>query len=223
MTPNTPTTGLAQDLIRIHKVITRSLYTSLIKGTEYRQSGLPRPELMQGYSRYIHCLAEVLDAHHRGEDLIAFPAFIKVLPSAPYAQLSADHHAVDKLLAPIPQAITELSGDTPDTGLKKITDILGKLSEIWEPHILIEEHFFSKDALNSALDLDEQKRIGEASTKYSQEHSEPPYWVVPFILYNLEPSDRAVMAANFPPVILDELVPIAWKDQWAPMKPFLLN
>jgi hypothetical protein len=223
MTPNTPTPDLAQDLIRIHKVITRALYTSLIKGTEYLQSGFPQPQLIQGYSNYIHCLSEVLGSHHRGEDLIAFPAFMKVMPSAPYAQLSADHHAVDMHLAIIRPAITDLSGDTPVKGLKVIVDTLGKLSTIWEPHILLEEHFFSKETINAAIDLDEQRRIGEAASKHSQEHSGPPYWVVPFILYNLDPEDRAVMAANFPPAILNELVPIVWKDQWAPMKPLLLD
>jgi hypothetical protein len=223
MTPTTPTPDLAQDLVRIHKVITRALYISLIKGREYLQSGFPQPQLLHGYSNYIHCLSEVLGSHHRGEDLIAFPAFMKVLPSAPYAQLSADHHVVDLLLASIPQAITDLSGYTPNKGQKAIVDTLGKLSAIWEPHILLEEHFFSKEAINAVINLDEQKRIGEAASKYSQEHSRPPYWIVPFILYNLEPDERALMAASFPPAIVNELVPVMWKDQWAPMKPFLLN
>jgi hypothetical protein len=218
MTPTSPTPDLAQDLVCIHKVITRAIYISLIKGREYLQ-----PQLIHGYSSYFHCLSEVLGSHHRGEDLIAFPAFMKVLPSAPYAQLSADHHAVEMLLVLIPQAITDLSRNTPNKGLKAIVDTLGKLSAIWEPHILLEEHYFSKEAINAVIDLDEQRRIGEAAAKHSQEHSGPPYWVVPFILYNLEHEDRATMAANFPPMILDELVPIVWKDQWAPMKPFLLN
>ncbi|OGN97410.1 MAG: hypothetical protein A2Z71_10890, partial [Chloroflexi bacterium RBG_13_50_21] len=208
MTPTNTTPDLAQDLIRIHKVITRALYTSLIKGREYFQSGFPQPDLLHGYSNYIHCLSEVLGSHHRGEDLIAFPAFMKVMPSAPYAQLSADHHAVEMLMISIPQALKDLSGETPNMGLQPIVDTLEKLSAIWEPHILLEEHFFSREAIKAAIDLDEQRRIGEAASTYSQEHSGPPYWVVPFILYNLEPDERAIMAANFPPAILNELVPI---------------
>jgi hypothetical protein len=223
MTPFQSTPSLALDLIRIHKVITRGLYTSLIKGREYLQSGFPQPELIHGYSRYIHCLNEVLGSHHMGEDLIAFPAFMKVLPSAPYAQLSADHHAIEMLLTSIPQAITDLSSDRLVIGLKVILDTLDKLSAIWETHMLLEETFFSKEAINGAINLEEQKRIGEAATKYSQEHSEPPQWVVPFILYNLEPEERVLMAANFPPMITEQLVPIVWKDQWAPMKPLLLD
>lgn len=223
MAPITPRPGLAQDLIRIHKVITRSLYISLIKGREYLQTGFPQPELSQGYPNYLHCLTEVISSHHLGEDLISFPAFMKPLPSAPYAKLSTDHHRIETLLMPIPQAIAELSGDTPQTGFTTIVDILGKLSAIWEPHILLEEHYFSRESMNAALSLEEQDRISAATSKYSQEHSEPAYLVIPFILFNLQPEDRASMAANFPPAIMNELVPIVWKDQWASMKPFLLN
>ncbi len=217
------TPSLAQDLIRIHKIITRGIYTSLIKGTEYLGHGVPKVEIIHGYAKYVHCLTEVLSAHHTSEDLIAFPAFMKYLPSAPYAQLSADHHAVEKLLTNMPEAIKDISGEPPSAGLEVIVANLEKLTAIWEPHILLEEHYFSKEAINSAINLDEQKRIGEASAKHSQEHSGPPQWVVPFFLYNLEPEERAIMAANFPPMVTNELIPNVWKDEWVPMKPFLLD
>lgn len=220
MTTTTP--NLAQDLIRIHKVITRALYISLIKGREYRQSGFPEQQLINGYTAYVHCLSEVLSTHHQGEDLIAFPAFMKVLPSAPYAQLSADHHAVELQLRNIPQALTDLSGEAPEKGFTELVDTLENLSTIWEPHILIEEHYFSKEAINGAIDPDEQRRISEASARHSQEHSGPPYWVIPFVLYNLEAEDRALVAENLPPAIVNELVPLTWKEQWAPMKPLLI-
>jgi hypothetical protein len=223
MTPPTPTPDLAQDLIRIHKVITRALYIGLIKGREYLHSGFPQPQLLHGYSSFIHCLVEVLRSHHQGEDLVAFPAFMKVLPSAPYAKLSTDHHSIEMLLTPITLVITDLLGDTSSRGLMAIVDTLGKLAAIWEPHILLEERYFSREAINAVISSVEQGRISEAASKHSQEHSGPPYWVVPFVLYNLEPEDRALMAANLPPMILNELVPKVWKDQWAPMKPFLLN
>jgi hypothetical protein len=46
---------------------------------------------------------------------------------------------------------------------------------------------------------------------------------VPFILYNLSAEDRAIMAQQMPPAVSQELVPIVWKEQWAPMVPFLLD
>ena len=123
----------------------------------------------------------------------------------------------------MPQAIIDLSGATPKAGMQVILATLENLDAIWEPHIDLEERYFSKDAINAAINLDEQKRIGDAFARLSQEHSGPPHWVIPFILYNLEPNERAMMAANLPPAIVNELVPIVWKDQWAPMKPLLLE
>jgi hypothetical protein len=43
------------------------------------------------------------------------------------------------------------------------------------------------------------------------------------MLYNLEGADRAHFMAVLPPEITQQLVPVVWKDEWAPMKPFLLD
>jgi hemerythrin-like domain-containing protein len=215
--------NLAQDLVRIHRVITRAINIDFNKGIEYLQSGFPTTETLHGYTSYTHCLAAVLGSHHTSEDIIAFPEFKKVLPSAPYARLTAEHEEVELLLASIRQALADISGNSPQGGLKTLVNTLQKISRVWGPHIHTEERHFSKEALEAAFSPEEEQKISEAASKHSQEHSEPPYWVVPFILYNLEQEDRAIMAANFPPMIMDELVPKVWKDQWAPMKPFLLD
>ena len=44
---------------------------------------------------------------------------------------------------------------------------------------------------------------------------------VPFLLYNSEPEDRAAFSSFMPPELTQQLVPIVWQDEWAPMKPFL--
>lgn len=217
------TPNLAQNLICIHKVITRGIAVGLSTGEGYLKTGFPVPQERLGYSSYTHCLATVLGAHHTGEDQIGFPEFKKVLPSAPYAQFSIDHHKVEMLLIDLRRAITDLSGDTPDYGLQGIVNGLDKISEIWYPHIKLEEENFSEKALNSVFSNEEQKRISDAVGKHSSEHSEPPYWVIPFVLFNLERTDRETMAATIPPTVVNELVPIVWKDQWAPMKPYLLE
>ena len=217
------TPNLAQDLVRIHKVITRGLEVSLSKGTEYLQAGFPQPQVLLGYSSYTHCLASVFGSHHQGEDLIFFPEFRKLIPSVPYGRLSNEHRAIEMRLVLISQAITDLSGNNQQNGLRMIVDTLGKISRIWVPHIQMEERYFSGETLNAVMDLEQQRRISEAASKYSQEHSGPPFWVVPFVLYNLGDEDRASMAATFPPEIMDELISNVWKDQWAPMKPLLLD
>jgi hemerythrin-like domain-containing protein len=220
MEPRTP--NLASDLIRIHKVITRGLNVCLVNGREYLQSGFPQPQALLGYSSYTHSLASVLGSHHTSEDLIAFPEFRSIIPSAPYAKLASDHNHIESLLDPLPPAIAQLSDDA-HKGLVSIQDTLRKISEIWEPHIQLEERYFSEATLNGVMSLEDQRRIGDAAAKYSQEHSGPPFWVVPFILYNLEPDERAVMAVSFPASIMEELIPKVWADQWAPMRPLLLD
>jgi hypothetical protein len=60
-------------------------------------------------------------------------------------------------------------------------------------------------------------------TKAPTEGAPPDPVLVPFILYNLSAEDRAIMAQQMPPAVSQELVPIVWKEQWAPMVPFLLD
>lgn len=220
MTTYTP--SLAQDLIRIHKVITRGLEVGLVKGKEYINSGVSEHQELPGYSNYIHCYVNVISSHHQAEDLIIFPEFHKVLPLAPYTQLAADHRWIEKILPSIPPAIEKLSYDAREEGLKTIIDSLSKINEIWGPHISMEEHFFSKEVLNGVMEIEEQLRISTEVNKYSQEHTSPPYWIIPFVLFNLEPDDREIMSSMMPAEIVNEMVPVTWKDQWTPMKPFLI-
>jgi len=51
----------------------------------------------------------------------------------------------------------------------------------------------------------------------------PHYLVVPFMLYNLEPGPRSILASRLPSEMTEQLVPVVWKDRWASMKPFLLE
>jgi hypothetical protein len=45
---------------------------------------------------------------------------------------------------------------------------------------------------------------------------------LPFFYFNLEPADRARLAAKMPPPLTQQLIPVDWKDAWAPMRPFFL-
>ncbi len=73
MTADQNQTGLAQDLLRIHRVITRALTVTLARGAEFMQTGFPDAGLRKGYTDYTKSLAVVLDGHHVGEDEVAFP------------------------------------------------------------------------------------------------------------------------------------------------------
>jgi hemerythrin-like domain-containing protein len=218
-----PTSELARGLLRIHKVITRGLEVGLRAGGEYLDKGFTQSQQLTGYAYYVYSLGADLKAHHTSEDMVVFPEARKVLPMAPYERLASDHQKIEKNLTPLFQAVADLSGEMPEKSVKLIVDALEKISAVWYPHIQVEESNFSEAAMSSAFPLGEQMRIGEAASKLSQEYATPPYWVIPFTLFNLEPEERKMMLALLPPAMMDELVLKAWKDQWSPMKPFLLD
>ena len=214
--------SLANDLLRIHKVITRGLRVGIEKGDQFIQNGFTDETTRKGYTDYVQALLLVLDAHHGGEDAIAFPAIQAKLPSAPYEKLSADHKVIEDRMHPIQEAVTAAAAGNDDA-MPSLVDSLRAVNALWSPHIQIEERHFTADALEPVMPVKEQGRISGAMSKHSQEVATPGYLSLPFVLYNLEPDDRAALAAFMPPMLVNELIPKAWKEQWAPMKPFLLE
>ena len=108
-----------------------------------------------------------------------------------------------------------------------LTDLnraLTKMSDLWHPHIQTEEGHFGVEVGAELFSIEEHIEMGQAFAKHSQEHATAPdYLMVPFMLFNLSAEERAIMAQAFPPIITQELVPVAWKEKWAPMAPFLLD
>ena len=73
------------------------------------------------------------------------------------------------------------------------------------------------------MSIEETIDMAQKASAHSQEHTQPASLAIPFLLYNLEGEDRAYMMAVMPPEITQQLVPIVWKDEWAPKKPILLD
>ncbi len=218
-----PTSELARGLIRIHKVITRGLEVGLREGRNYLDKGFSQGLALAGYSTYVYSLGATLKAHHTSEDQVVFPEIRNVLPMVPYERLASDHQKIEAQLKPLSEAVTNLSGGAPEKSVKSIMDALDQISAIWYPHIKVEESNFSEEVISTRFPLEVQMRIGQASSKVSQEYARPPYWVIPFTLFNLDPAERKQMEAALPPTMMDELVLKAWKEQWSSMKPFLLE
>jgi hypothetical protein len=217
------TANLAQDFVRIHRAITRGLTVGVARGEDFMRAGFPNPGIRQGYAFYIQSLLVVLKAHHMGEDEIAFPSLRKKLPSVPYERLSSDHQEIEALLESIGHAAANLTEEGSMVDLTLLVDGLRRIAAIWIAHIPLEETHFSQTALAAVMDPEEQDHLGMALAKHGQEHATPGYLAMPFVLYNLNAEDRAGMAAALPSMIMEELVPKVWKDQWAPMRPFLLD
>ena len=214
---------LAGDFLRIHRAITRGLNVSVSKGSEYLNKGFPDPDLQQGYVLYLQTLTAVLSAHHLGEDEVAFPALKLKFPDEPYGKLGSDHVEIEKRLIQIKNTLPGLASADSKASLAIAVEILKGILTIWAPHIQIEETSFKAAAIASAMTFDEQLQLSAKIGKYSQEHGGPPFFVLPFVLFNLEQADRAAMASGMPKELVEVLMPGEWKAKWAPMLPFLLK
>lgn len=216
-----PNVGI--ELLRIHSIITRALRVAIEQSQSFAERGYPSVTMREGFIRYVRSLVAVLDAHHKVEDQLAFPYFRDKFPNAPYDLLMAQHQNIVPMLDQLKTTIEEMAAHAQEgPSLNKLFLLLQRIDEIWHPHIRIEEDHFTVGILGSAIPPDEQIRLIKSFMEHSQQHAKPDFLVVPFLLYNLPPEQRSAMANAMPPIVTEQLVPVAWKAEWEPMKPFLL-
>jgi len=214
--------NLAQDLLRIHMIITRGLDVSIENTERFAAEGFASRQLRGGYRDYVTALLSFISAHHLSEDEVAFPYFEERLPEVPFDRLQEEHERIEEMLE---RAGEQLEGfdDELEPALRGLGAELREIRELWHPHISIEEEHFNVERLAEMLPVEEHLRVSAEMGKLSIEHAEPTYLVVPFALYNLPAGERGTLIRNMPPKVIDELVPVVWKEKWAPMKPFLLE
>jgi hypothetical protein len=211
-------------MLRVHRVITRGIKKSIEHCEEFARTGPPNAAIREGFLIYLRAMAGVLDAHHLGEDEVTFPYFREKMHDAPYEKLMADHRTIVGVLERLERAasaVAESAGSSES--LHSLHGVLGTLWSLWHPHIAIEETHWSPEAMAALMSEDENRELGQRIGENSQKHLHAPPVEIPFILYNLAPEDRETMAKAMPPVVTQQLVPLAWRAQWAPMKPFLLE
>ena len=90
-------------------------------------------------------------------------------------------------------------------------------------HIAIEEEHFTIARFASLMPPEEHSRLLGLFMQHMQQNTGPDYLIVPFLLYNSAPDNRAFFAGGMPPIVTQQLVPVVWKEKWAPMQPFLLT
>lgn len=217
-----PNIGAA--MVLIHHAITRGLELSRKQSITFELSEFPDQAIKEGFVTYVRTLGWVINAHHQGEDHVVFPYLRSKLPDAPYDQLLAEHQEMDVFLKEL-QATIEAVSTQAYTGnlLNSLNHSLTGLAELWAPHIEKEQFYLYDNARTEAvMDENEQIKLIQDVSKHSQQQGDPAF-MVPFVLYNLQPEERANMSQTMPPDLINNLVPIAWKKQWSPMQPFLLD
>jgi hemerythrin-like domain-containing protein len=215
--------NIAVSFFNIHNIITRGLRVSLENAQVILQGGFQDERTREGFFNYIRALTSVLNAHHRMEDEIAFPYFRESLPDFDFDNLTYWHHWMHEILDEINSAVEKIEKNNQlETEMKTIENALNRLNDGWPYHIQPEtEGFISKaDALVS---IEEQLRLVRLFAEHSQKNAVPHYLTVPFMLYNLPVEDRKVFSQGMPAEVLQNLVPVVWKEKWASMAPYLLT
>ena len=214
--------NIAVSFYYIHNIITRGMSVSIGGVKEGIQLGLQDERHRQGLFNYIRALAVVLNSHHLTEDEIAFPYFRDKLPKAPFDRLISGHQQMVKILNEVKLAQEKCEmNDCLETNLENLENALIRLNATWRPHIRLElEGFISKaDAL---IPVEEQLRLVGLFSQHGIKNSEPLQLTVPFLLYNLPPEDRRGFSQGMPAELIQNLVPIVWKEKWESMTPFFI-
>ena len=219
---NQPESNVAISFLNIHSIITRGLRVSIESVQGFSQRGFKEEANREGFFNYIRALASVVNAHHLTEDEIAFPYFRDKLPGAPFDTLIENHQVMVQVLDEIKLAVERgENSDQLETELRNLESALTRLNDLWHPHIQIEtdEIINKADAL---IPVEEQLRLVRLFGEHGQKNAVPPYLTVPFMLYNLDVEDRKVFSMGMPAEVLQNLVPVVWKEKWESMTPFLL-
>ena len=216
--------NIGEDYIRFHKVMTRGLAVSLQNINEFLQIGALEKLNRKGFIKYVQSFSSVLHGHHQAEDEKIFPYFKDKLPEVPYERLMSEHEIFKVGLQEINTGLGHLKSENDElNSLKLLKSGFGKIDKIWNPHIKIENTQLYGKIGSLNIDIEEMIRIQTEDGKFFQDHTDPAYLVVPFVLYNLSPEDRTIASQGFPEMVTKKLVPIEWKDKWISMQPFLLK
>ena len=211
-------------LVLIHNAISRGLTTGIQYAESFARDGYPDRATGAGFALYLRTLAGVLHLHHSAEDEIAFPFLREKLPDLPFEDLIAEHERMEDILQELTPNLGKLHGEAGEEAkLQAVRGALAELADIWPGHIDVEEKGVSVERLEAMVGAEALASWLAEMGQHRTEGAPPDPVALPFILYSLPAGERAIMAAQMPPAVSQELVPGAWKEQWAPMKPFLLD
>jgi hemerythrin-like domain-containing protein len=214
--------NIAVSFFNIHSIITRSLRVSLESVQGVLQQGFQGDGNREGFFNFIRALTSVLNAHHLTEDEIAFPYFRDKLPDAPFDTLTYYHHVMVLILDEINLAVDKSNNKGQlEIELRNIENALARLNEEWPYHIQPETDEFINKA-DALIPIEEQLRLVRLFAEHGLKNAVPHYLTVPFMLYNLPVEDRKVFSEGMPAEVIQNLVPVVWKEKWKSMTPFLL-
>jgi hypothetical protein len=220
--PEAPNWGA--NLATIHMSITRGIDVTIQHSEAFAQEGFPTDSVRKGFVDYVLTLVQVVDVHHLGEEEVSFPYLRDKAPEAPYDTLHAQHAEILAVLDRM-HALADgiAAGERAPGACAGLREVALQLKSLWRSHIAAEEQSFAPDLLAERLTPAQHEQLIGAAGAHAMKRLATPSLAMPFLLYNLPPDERAYFASPLPAELTQQLVPVTWKDVWAPMKPFLLT
>lgn len=215
-----PVPNIGTSSLQVHDAVTRSLELTRMKCLEFTQPARePDQSTRDSFILYVSTMGMVINAHHLGEDDIIFPQLKTTLIHAPFNQLSAEHKIIDVILAKLRQTVATPTRDLYNCLLETVTQLIAR----WTPHIAKEKQYlYSPEITAAILSTEEQLALLQETSRHAMAQGNPAL-MMPFLLHNLIPEERAAFAFFLPPEMTQTLIPTVWKPQWAPMQPFFLD
>tara|TARA_A100001011_G_C14256693_1_gene820389 strand:+ start:717 stop:1457 length:741 start_codon:yes stop_codon:yes gene_type:complete len=210
---------LSKGLDLIHKVLSRPLDVSISHLNKCLSSGKIDLENHEGFKDYINSLITVFNGHHHGEDEILFPTFEEKIKGADFSKLKKQHKEIHPIAEKIKDKINVT--DPSFDNYEEIRNLLQKMNDLWIEHRDEEEGIVELD-MEPLISSKEQIELNDKLSKHGRDMSEPANLILPFLIYNLEGSDRDTFTDDMPWILKNFVVPIIWKSKWEKMKPFLL-
>ncbi|MGE5603080.1 MAG: hemerythrin domain-containing protein [Nitrososphaerales archaeon] len=220
--PESPNWGA--NLATIHMSITRGIDVTIEHSAAFAKEGFPDDAMRKGFVDYVRALVQAVDVHHLGEEEVSFPYLRDKVPEAPYDTLEAQHAQIIAVLDGMPAVADQLAaGERALGACDRLREAALQLKSLWRPHIASEEQSFATDILAERLTPAQHEQLIGAAGAHAMKRLDAPFLAMPFLLYNLPPKERAYFASPLPAELTQQLVPVTWKDLWAPMQPFLLT
>jgi hemerythrin-like domain-containing protein len=215
--------NIGSELLRIHSIITRGLQVALQNSLMISEQGYSDAQTKEGYFCFVRCFISVLNSHHHTEDQIAFPYLKAKMLEAPYDLLMSQHQDLIHVLDQLGDVLEEAECTSESKLSCNLYMLLKRIEASWFPHISIEENYFTVDRMAALIAPEEQARMIKQFVEHSQQYMKPDFLVIPFLLYNLPQEERTLFSRAMPAILIEALVPVVWKEKWAPMKPFLIQ
>ncbi len=160
-----------------------------------RGAALPSPDRAG-----LEAAGAALRAHHALEDEVLLPALRARGAAGPWERVASDHHDVAARLA--------------------AGDVRG-LAELLPGHFALEEEVLTEASWRALLTEDEARALGKAIATHSRAHLRPAAKLLPLLLFNLDPDERARFTARMPRFVTAGLVPIVFRGAWRGLRPWM--